>query len=104
MKTMLKTLAFSLAVIALTACYDTKEAAAPSPENYAQLKTEATSAIDKAQSVGFEWRDSRKFLSSADTAAKGGDYTKAMQLAMQAKSQGEMAYQQYLDQKNAGPH
>ncbi len=62
----------------------------------------AEQATDRAASVGFEWRDTRKkLLDKAAEALKAGEYDKAVELANQAKFQSEMAYQQYLDQKDA---
>ncbi len=69
-----------------------------------RIYKEAVAARKKAASVGFEWRDIGKFLKKAKAAAKKGDYDKAIKLAKKAKAQGELGYQQYLSQRNAGPH
>ncbi len=63
----------------------------------------AEAAIDKAASVEGEWRDSRKFLKKAKAAASKADYATAIKLAEKAKFQGEMGYQQAMEQKDAGP-
>ncbi len=63
----------------------------------------ASAALKKADSVGFAWRDTGKLIKSAQAAADKGDTAQAMALAEQARKQGESAYQQYLDQRNAGP-
>lgn len=71
---------------------------------FERIYQEAVAARKKAASVGFEWRDIGKFLKKAKAAAKKGDYDKAIKLARKAKAQGELGYQQYLSQRNAGPH
>ncbi|MGD8559433.1 MAG: SoxXA-binding protein [Gammaproteobacteria bacterium] len=74
-----------------------------SPEVQAMIK-EAEAAIEKARKADGEWRDSvKKYLKKAKAAAAKGDNDKAMKLAKQAKFEGEMGYQQAVDQKNAGP-
>ena len=65
--------------------------------------TQASAALKKADSVGFAWRDTGKLIKEAQAAAEKGDSEKAMALAVAARKQGEAAYQQYLDQRNAGP-
>ncbi len=65
--------------------------------------SDAAAAMKKAESVGFAWRDTGKMIQAAQAAAEKGDTAKAMALAEQARKQGESAYQQYLDQRNAGP-
>jgi hypothetical protein len=65
---------------------------------------EAEAAIKKAKSVDGEWRDSvKKYLKKAKAAAAKGDNDKALKLAKEAKFEGEMGYQQAVEQKNAGP-
>ncbi len=70
-------------------------------------KTQA--AVEKAASVGGEWRDIRwkkskkKYLPNAIKAAKAGQYVKALNLLDIAKFQAEAGYQQAMEQKNAGP-
>ncbi len=67
------------------------------------LVKEAKGNIDKAASIGYEWRDTRKILKKAQAAAKAGDIKKAVKLATLAKKQGELAYAQGQSQKDAGP-
>ncbi len=94
-----------------------------SPEAaYNMALNAANAALDKAASVGGEWRDSRwkkstfvkwknpegktikgSFVGIAEQAAAAGDYKKAIELLKVAKFQGEMGYQQAMGQKNAGP-
>lgn len=64
---------------------------------------EATAAVEKADSVGFAWRDSAKILKQAKAAAAEGEKDKALALAAQAKFEGEAGYAQYEANKDAGP-
>lgn len=112
------------ATVFLAACSTAtaKKAVEPTKENYEKLVVEATAALDKAASLDGEWRDSRwsksefvsytapdgtkiksSYMGAAAEAAKHGDYAKAIQFVETAKFQGEMGYQQAVDQKNAGP-
>ena len=105
MRRTLYTLAGALA-LALAGC-----ASEPAQQQSTQQHTQADAesailaaehATNRAESVGFEWRDTRKkVLSKAADAAKAGEYDKAVALANEAKQQSEMAYQQYLAQKDA---
>ena len=89
---------------------------------YKNAVAEATAALDKAKSVGGEWRDSRwkkssfvkytgkdgktvksSFMGAAAAAAENCDFTSAMKYLETAKFQGEMGYQQAMEQKSAGP-
>jgi len=90
---------------------------------YKALLASTTAIVDKAASVGGEWRDTRwkkskfvkytapddgktiksSFMGAAAEAAKHGDYEKAIEFLKTAKFQGEMGYQQAMEQKNAGP-
>ncbi len=72
-------------------------------EDYSQALADAKTAISKAKSVNYEWRDTGKILKQAEVAAKASDYDKAVKLAGKAKRQGELAYLQYQQQKDAGP-
>lgn len=62
----------------------------------------AKASLNKAGSVGGEWRDSGKMVSEAEKAAQAGDYAKAIELADEAKRQGELGYSQAMKEKNAG--
>ncbi|MEA3274176.1 MAG: rhodanese-like domain-containing protein [Pseudomonadota bacterium] len=64
--------------------------------------TAAEEARKKAASAGGEWRDTGKIIKKAKAAAKEGDYAKAVKLADKAKRQGELGYEQAMDQKDAG--
>jgi len=82
----------------------------------------ANAALDKAASVGGEWRDSRwkkskyvkwknpagktlkgSYVGIAKMAAEAGDYGKAIKLLKVAKKQGELGYAQAMGQKDAKP-
>lgn len=70
----------------------------------ASLIKEAEAAIKKADAAGGSWRDSKsKHIKAAKAALSKGDLATAKKKAMQAKFEGEAAYQQAMSQKNAGP-
>ncbi len=96
---MKKTVIVLAASLALGACAGLGH----KPKSFEELAKEAEAAIDKAGKVGYEWRDSRKILKAAKKAHAAGDEAKAMKLATKALHQGQLAYQQYLDNRNAGP-
>jgi hypothetical protein len=72
--------------------------------DFESARQQALEEINKANAVGFEWRDSRKILQQAEKAEKAGDHEKAMKLVNKAKQQGIVAAAQAEKQKNAGPH
>lgn len=64
----------------------------------------AEAALAKARKVDGEWRDAKKkFLKKAKADASKGEYAKAIKLANTAKFQGEMGYQQAMEQKDIKP-
>jgi len=63
----------------------------------------AIMAAKKANSVGYEWRDTQKIIKKAKAAADNGDAAKAIKLAKKAQAQSERAYEQAMAQKNAAP-
>gem|GEM_PF-2166517 len=90
--------------------------------NYDAARKAAVAAVDKAKKAGGEWRDTRwkksgavkvkgadgkkmkmSYLAAADHYHKAGDDEKAMKYLEIVKHQGEMGYQQAMEQKNAGP-
>ena len=112
-----------IAATLFMAASTTINAAGMDEAGYKKALAEATAAVDKAASVGGEWRDTRwkkstfvkyktkdgktekgSYMGIAAIAAKDGDYKKAISLLETAKFQGEMGYQQAMNQKNAGPH
>ncbi len=64
-----------------------------------QLIRAAEVARNKAASVGNEWRDTRKHVKEARAAAEEGKLELAIQLANQAKQEGELAYTQAMMEK-----
>lgn len=62
---------------------------------------DAEAARKKAASVGGEWRDTGKMIKDAQDLAKAGEFDKAIQLANQARRQGELGYEQAMHEKNA---
>ena len=71
---------------------------------FTQLLSEARAAQKKANSVGGEWRDVGKFLKQAEAAAASGDLEKAKKLALKAKNQCELGYEQAVAQKGKAGH
>lgn len=69
---------------------------------FKQAIEKAEASRKKAASVKGEWRDTAKIIKKAKAAAKKGDYHKALKLANTAYRQGELGYQQAMDEKNAG--
>ena len=78
----------------------------------------AVAALDKAKKVGGEWSNARwkkaataikvdgknmSYLHAAEAYAAKGDYENAIKYAELAKSQGEMGYQQAMEQRSAAP-
>ena len=61
----------------------------------------ALAATQKAASIGYEWRDTRKLLRKAKKAADKGDFAKAEKMANSAKFQSDAAYAQGQDQEVA---
>jgi hypothetical protein len=66
---------------------------------------QAEAEIDRAKSMNYEWRDSRKMLKEARELHEKGDKDKALQLAKAAGQQGKMAVAQAESQSAVnGPH
>ena len=65
----------------------------------AQAMAAAEAAIEKAKSVNNIWRDTEKFYSQAQEAAKKGEREKALSLAEKARQEGVMAYEQALSER-----
>ena len=89
-----------LSLALLTGCATTPPATA---DGYKEAAAAAKAAIKKAASAGGEWRDSGKILKKAAAADKKKDYAKAIKLAAQAQSQGEMGYTQAMAERGAQP-
>ncbi len=100
------TLKNQLATLLLASALVSVSCAAKSPKQDTASANQAIAAAEaarkKAASVGGEWRDTGKLIKKAKAAAEKGDDAKAVKLATQARKQGELGYQQAMDQKNAG--
>lgn len=66
-----------------------------SARNMALAIGSAEAALDQADKLGFEWRDSHEILAKARAAADDGDEATAVKYANVAKRQGEDAVAQY---------
>ncbi len=72
--------------------------------SFAEAVSAATTEIDKAKAVNYEWRDSRKLLKKAAELNKKGDSEKAMKLVTKARKQGQLAANQAkLESAVSGP-
>lgn len=60
-------------------------------------------AVNKANELGYEWRDTRNLIKNAEAALATGDDEQAMKFAKLARLQGEASIQQAEAQKNAKP-
>lgn len=69
--------------------------AAVSARNIALAIGAAEAALQEANRLGFEWRDSQKILVRARGAAQKGDEEAAVKIANLAQAQGEKAINQY---------
>ena len=69
-----------------------------SPEAMAAIAS-ANTAIKKAKTNDWIWRDTEKFLKQAQSAADKGDNSTAIKLANKAKEQAELAVIQYNHEK-----
>jgi hypothetical protein len=98
----------TLLTVALSACGTTGGqggmAAAGGSTDVEKLIKDAEASIKKSASVDGEWRDaSGKYLKAAKAALSKGDIETAKKMASMAKFEGDMGYQQAVEQKNAGP-
>ncbi len=100
----MKICSFSAGVIAVTLM-----TALPITNAWSATRAEAEEAIaaadaarKKAASVGGEWRDTGKMIKEASSLLDTREYTKAISIANKAQKQGELGYQQAMDQKDAG--
>jgi len=88
--------------LALTGLVAGSAQAGDDAAQFKQAIEKAEAAKKKAASVKGEWRDTGKIIKKAKAAAEKGDYTKAIKMANTAYRQGELGYQQAVEQKNAG--
>jgi hypothetical protein len=68
---------------------------------FKQALEKAEASRKKAASVKGEWRDTGKIIKKAKASAAKGDYASALKLANTAYRQGELGYQQAVEQQNA---
>ena len=88
--------------LALTGLVAGSAQAGDDAAQFKQAIEKAEAAKKKAASVKGEWRDTGKIIKKAKAAAEKGDYAKAIKMANTAYRQGELGYQQAVEQKNAG--
>lgn len=69
---------------------------------YQQAIAGAKQAYEKVLGVGYAWRDTAKLMKEAEKTASEGELEKATDLAVEARKQSELAYNQYQNEKNAG--
>jgi len=96
----------AIAALILTGCASSGPATTQTPvtkADYISAFNDAKIALKKAAKSQNEWRDSGKILIKAAKAAKTGDYATATRLALQAKRQGDLAFEQAQIEANAGP-
>jgi len=98
MKTLIVTVAMAWLVGACAGGLSTEE----KQTAYEQTLAAAESAYNKALSVGFAWTNSEELLKAAREAAGKGELDKATSLARESRTMSELAYNQYLEQKDAG--
>ena len=88
-----------VAAIMTVAALTAPPAMAADAASYQAAYEAAEAARKKAASVGFEWRDTKKLLKKAKSAAEKGDFAKAEKFAAKAKFQGDAAYAQSQEQE-----
>ena len=71
-------------------------------QEYQQTIAAAKAAYQKVVEVEYAWRDTADIMKAAQKAADEGEIDKAIKLATKAKRESELAYNQYLEQSNAG--
>ena len=94
-------LAVAVAVAAITAGAWTLRVSAGDAATFKAAYKAGNAARKAAAKVGFEWRDTRRLLRRARRLAKKGKYEEAIELANQAKRQGELALLQAKEQETA---
>jgi rhodanese-related sulfurtransferase len=75
---------------------------------WSAYRSEAEQAIEEAEaarataaSVGGEWRDTAKLIKEAESLLPTRQYTKAIEIANKAKRQGELGYEQAMQEQDA---
>ena len=97
---MIKQLLTALALAALISGCAGEAVKSSTAESANSAIAAADAARKKASSVGGEWRDTGKMIKKAKGAVKSKDYATAVKLAVKAREQGEMGYEQAISQKN----
>lgn len=75
--------------------------AADDAETFEAAFVAGNAARRAAAEVGFEWRDTKKLLRQAKKLAEKGEYAKAIELANEARYQGEQGVAQAREQEAA---
>ena len=93
-----------LAIVAsLALALGTSSAFAATQQEAAHAILEAVKMNNKADSLGFEWRDTyKKVIGPAKEAYHKGEYDKAIELANKAKAEAELGIQQAESQPVVG--
>lgn len=90
----------TLAAVLLTGC--ATQTAVMDPEQKATTAIAAAEqARQRAAAVGYEWRDTGKFIDEAKAALAKKDYDTALALATKAERQGKAAVAQQAEQQIA---
>lgn len=64
-------------------------------DSASQAIAAAEAAAQKAEEVGYQWRDTEKLITEAKAAAAKQDFATAQKLANEAEQQGKLAFEQY---------
>lgn len=91
---MTKLFTLAAAAILLSACASQTAKIEPTEENAVRSIAAAEAANKKAAAIGFEWRDTGKFIKQAKEAAAKKEYAKSIELAQKAERQGHNAVKQ----------
>ena len=79
------------------------QAVEPTAQGAKQVLSEAIDTNKQASKLGYEWRDTGKWIKKAKAALKAGKEAEALKLAKKIKAAAEDGTQQAVDQKDAGP-
>jgi rhodanese-related sulfurtransferase len=98
----IRSLSAGLMVTALLAALPATNALSATRAEAEQAIAEAEEARKKAASIGGEWRDTAKMMDKATELLDTREYTKAIEIADEAKLQGDLGYEQAMEAKDAG--
>ena len=93
--------AVAAAFMAGASCAATRASEADDAETFKAAYEAGKAARKAAAAVGFEWRDTKKMLRQAKKLAEKGEYEEAIELANEAKRQGEHGVAQAREQETA---